>query len=550
MAMALQGRLEEIPRMGTPNVDPPEEQAAMVPYENPQHQDSVQDIARPKNEQVWAASTKTRLGKARSLRQAAEQEIAKTTVSAFEGKKNHTAVGNRMQSHLRKKIDTTHSIARSLWDRTSGTEETIRHVGHSIFQLTRAQQATVNPLEVVSKCVELRKSRPMQELVNDHFQKSLEEEQAVLQYAQKQYVERMEISRGILQELEQAKTLLHEDMVRKRHASRLDKAVLRGPDGVGAGKMNEEPQKDPASPSSDYADGSFHGNGSLRGEVPLPRLRETSNENGGRTPQNGTPRPQSAGQPYQVKASQQSTLQRQIGAEVTMTDTQSNKWQESALQLMASTHELCLTASRVCAKNEEVLRERQKDCEASRKLVLENMRKRLLETSELRRSLEQEIRETDRAVTNIEEGLSETERQCDLHNVPLQQIQKTTEIRKQRIDGEKIRDIVTIAKEDVLSTLNANIRVLQEQYKRKKTVLIQMQTMRSQLQEDLRFKIQALSIDNQCSKLLTRPHSARLGTTSPQAPPIQQGIQKPHFRRKAQREQAYAQTWGPGSQGW
>merc|ERR1711988_1775951 len=156
------------------------------------------------------------------------------------------------------------------------------------------------------------------------------------------------------------------------------------------------------------------------------------------------------------------------------------------------------------------------------------MGKGMLETAQLRKALEQEIRETDFAVTSMEEGLSETERQCGLHHIPLQQITSGMEMRNKRMGGEKIRDTVAVAKEDVLNVINTNIKALQEQYKRKKTVLEQMTTMRQQLHEDLRYKIQAIAIDTQCSKLLTRPHSARLGCPSP---PLQ-AVGKQPFRRK------------------
>merc|ERR1712072_151383 len=142
-----------------------------------------------------------------------------------------------------------------------------------------------------------------------------------------------------------------------------------------------------------------------------------------------------------------------------------------------------------------------------------------------------------------------------LHNVPLQQLKHGMAIRAKRSDGERIRDTVTMAKEDVLSVINANVRALQEQFKRKKSVLVQMTAIREQLREDLRNKVSALAIDNQCSKMLTRPHSARIGQSPTNVPAPAQGISKPHFRRKNQRdqqrasEQGLAQTWG-SAQGW
>jgi len=548
----------------TSSTDEPEYEAAITAYDqdNASIQDlGIQEPVSPKNEQVWSALTKMRLGKAKNLRQAAEGELAKTNVDLHEGKTNKEQFGNKMQSNLRKKIDTTHSIARSLWDRTTGTEDTIRHVGHSIFQLTRAQQATIGPSSVNSKCLELRKSRPLQEAVYDHFQKALEEEQAALQFTQKSYQERVEVSRGILQELEQAKALLHEDMLRKRHASRYagqpeQPQPPRGNEGsdrpystqsdFGEDKaFEQEFQEAPACPAHGALPNANckicqrlmaqmmveRSRENTKDEIPLPQMAEP--KRGGVVAKTATtPRPQSAGKP---------------GALAKL---------DPAQQLLANTYELCAAASRICARNEEVMRDRQKDCEVTRKMVVENMRKRLLETADLRKALEQEIRETNYAIGGMEDGVAETERQCLIHNVPLAgQLNKSMANREsQRGDGGKIRDVAPMGKEEGFSVNNANVRALQEQHKRKKTVLIQMTDVRAQLSDDLRCKVQAFNIDSQCSKLLTRPHSARLGG-GPSPPPHRQGGGKAPFRRRGPNGNAanaggMANTWGPGSNGW
>jgi len=233
-------------------------------------------------------------------------------------------------------------------------------------------------------------------------------------------------------------------------------------------------------------------------------------------------------------------------------NTIANWKKDTAQQLLTNTYDLCMTASRVVTKNDEVLRDRQKECEIGRKTVVETMRKRLLETADFRKALEKELRETDFAITGISEGLTETERQCDIHNVPLLAIKQGAAVPKQKLYDEsgKKKTEAQLAKEDVLNGISPHVRALQEQYKRKKTVLAQMTAIRQQLHEDLRFKVQAVSIDTQCSKLLTRPQSAHLGTKP--APPRDSA--KPPFRRKVQRDNregaGFNQTWGPGSNGW
>lgn len=603
---------------------PPEDEAAIQPY----NQESQQESVSPKNEQVWAASTKTMLGKAKSLRQAAEGELAKTTVDWHEGKQKSEAMGNKNQSQLRKKIDTTHSIARSLWDRTTGTEDTIRHVGHSIFQLNRAQQATSTPLDVITKCIELRKARPLQELVYDHFQKALEEEQAALQFSQKAYQERVDISRGILQELEEAKGLLRSDMLQKRQASRYTPAPgqapgqaterggpgPRSPSAAGCSSTHDRTQGPPSFDTFGQSFGTFedpcpphtfaveplacpaHGynfnmncklcqrsldnaeeeklekeadwrerEAEKRAGRSLPRMPESSPGQGGRYTQSPvphmssayaqtdvegvgaknakTPRPQSAGQYGQCRA---------VATRLGPGDPGCH-----AQQLLAHTHELCSTAARICSRNEEVLKDRRRDCELTRKSVVENMRKRMLETSELKKALEQEIRETDSAIGGMGDGLAETERQCSIHNVALDGEPNKGEpgpvlLRKQRADGERKGVGRPPEKDEPPTVSNVNIRALQEQYKRKRTVLEQMSMVRHQLGDDLRCKVQAFNIDSQCSKLLTRPHTARVGVGP--SPPAQAKNGKPPFRRKGNNgvviSRGMAATWGPGSDDW
>jgi len=539
-------------RPGTaPCAEAPEDEAMLTQRLRYEEEDSVDlpndqltlmdPAASPKNEQAWAKSTKARLGRAKILRQAAECELAKSVVGHHEGKQNHNQVMGKMQSHLRKKIDTTHNLARSLWDRTTGTEDTIRHIGHSIFQLTRAQQATLAPLDVIGRCLELRKARPASELVHDTFQKSLEEEQAMLFYSQRQYSERMGMSRSVLEELKQAKEMLHADMVKKRHATRLDKAVMRGTDGgqvkevPGDSHQQEEEGHLPPMPDATNAARPVSAEGPIRPQT-------TS----GGSPQKAVLSARTHAEYMQRKGNQEVAC-----VEPAMPQCQQAKWHDNTQALITNTYDQCGMATRLCTKNEEMLRDRQRDCESARKIVVESMRRRLTETGDLKKALELELRETNFALQCMEEGLAESERQCELHNVPLAQVKHGMALRNKRLDGEKVRDTVQVAKEHMLNVINANLNAFQEQYRRKKAVLDQMSAVRQQLSDDLTCKVKALYLDNQCSKLLTRPHSARM-PVAPAHP------MKPHFRRKGQQNNSnqpredprFAQTWGPGSNDW
>lgn len=474
-----------------------------------QNQESrIQEFGSPKNETVWADSTKSKLGKAKFLRQIAESEFCRSAQGGTADTQKRDIAGNRIQCQLRKQIDAKQKISRALWDNTTGTDETIRYIGHSVNQLYRAHQATDKPLAVIERCLELRASRPPQEKLNDIFQKALEDERTALLTAQQHLLERIEDSGTALKELELGKWLLRQDMFKKRH-----NAVHSSGDNRLVGDGGDTPAQ-------------------------LPRVQQWK-----RT-QNNASRPRSAGSPS-------FTLVKKNDSE---NPVQSPKGEpRDAEQLLADTNELCLVAGRLSIKNEEILRARENDCENAHKHSLEAMRKRLLQTVDLKKALERELRETGVAFREMEKALAETERQCEQHKVPIDKSKLGPPLRRKVADREPAAledkqhdDLTKTVSNGVVAPTSRKLQIqeaLQDEYRRKTAVLSKMGDIREQLQEDLRCKMDALKIDMQCSKLLTRPHSAHPS-------PPGNGSQKPLFRRRYEREAGVTATFGPGSSGW
>jgi hypothetical protein len=505
---------------------------------NTEGDNQVQECTPPKTEQIWAASTWSRLGKAKNLRQVAEGELAKSAVGVTEGNQQRDVTSNRKQSSLRKKIDTTHTLSRALWDRTTGTEDAWRFVNHSVTMLHRSDQQIQTPLCVVEQCLELRRTRPAQENVNDIFQRALEEEQATLKKARQQYANRIDTSGIYMKELEDAKILLQEDLMRKRipHLK-----VRTAPVAIADGQDQE---------------GTDH----------LPRVLPQQKPEADASPSNQQ-RPQSAARPSSrmaITSPQRGSASNDVRAGRTS--------RRHAETLMAETVDLCTNAQRMAVKNEEICRAREKDCENARKSTVETMRKRMLQTVELKKALETEIRETDVALSSMEHGLTEIEGQCGVSSEEmdklLKQVRQAAVGARSREDGGHPRDTGSERKPEagsvsddgtcntpsakdaivlsgVPTTCLTCTKALLDQYRRKLKVVSDMIEVRRLLCEDLDCKTAAMRIDSQCSKLLTRPQSAR---TKQPKPPADGGASKPHFRRKHQVEDGA--TWGPGSKGW
>merc|ERR1719420_1910915 len=91
--------------------------------------------------------------------------------------KKHMA---NVHTRLKTKITHTNDLTKALEDRIESLEDSIRQTGECLFQLQRAHRSKWAPLNVCERRLELRDTRPLQELLRDHTQEALERERQTL----------------------------------------------------------------------------------------------------------------------------------------------------------------------------------------------------------------------------------------------------------------------------------------------------------------------------------------------------------------------------------
>eukprot|EP00930_Biecheleria_cincta_P099795 TRINITY_DN9140_c0_g1_i2.p1 TRINITY_DN9140_c0_g1~~TRINITY_DN9140_c0_g1_i2.p1 ORF type:complete len:536 (-),score=135.25 TRINITY_DN9140_c0_g1_i2:6-1613(-) len=212
-----------------------------------------------------------------------------------------------------------------------------------------------------------------------------------------------------------------------------------------------------------------------------------------------------------------------------MASTQTGNWEAESEQLMNKACTLAVKVDKLSHVQKEFLSEAASECERTQKQTEQSMRKRLAELTDFRKALDNEIQNIGDMIIHVQESLDETQRQCDLYNVPLKQLDEANAIRKQRIGGENIRDSVRLQQGETFTVLTGNQRALQDQHSQQADTLQQMQLQRAELWQDLQDKVAALNVDIATSRICIRPKSGH-NVRTPCPPP--QRIKKDHFRRK------------------
>lgn len=435
------------------------------------HELAVWSAEPPESEAAWAACTESRLKSARELRHIAEVQLANSHRKAVQGNQRKAEATKSYQITVKKRMDKMEAMIRSLMDHVQSLDGAIHEVGSSSFHLQRADSACANQLDVAQRRSELRQKRPPREIVLDTFGKALGEEQQILRSMRACLAVEIDNCRQLLAQCEETREAALTDVRNKRHAMRLERVVWRGPDVVAATTKERNPLA------------------TTKERNPLKRM---------------------------------DTL-------VGITNTQTKNWEAESTQLVNKACNLVAQVNKLAEAQKDLLNRALAECERTQKQTAECMKKRLAELTDFRKAIDGEVVDIDGCIIHVQECLDETKRQCDLYKVPLQELDEANAIRKQRIDGENIRDSVRFAEGETVEVLTTIQYQLQEQHSQQSDTLQQMQLKREELWQDLQDKVAALNIDIVASRICIRPKSGHnVGTPNP--PP--QRIKKDHFRRK------------------
>jgi chromosome segregation ATPase len=350
---------------------------------------------------------------------------------------------------LKKKMSQTSDLIRALEDRHESVEDTIRQVGECLFQLQRAHRSKWAPLNVCERRLELRDTRPLQELVRDHAQDALEHERQTLIESRQELSDQVQSCKEMLLKLDRTRQDVIEDLSHKRHAQRIDRSCL-------------SPNKHDI----------IHGD-----RVVLPQLGEVSHYAAAPSPKDAA-----SGTGHVHEESRQ-------------VDTKS---------LIQSAVKIEEEAMRLCNESDAVMLQTKRECQRAAAQAQTSLARRADETDGLKRKLEAQMKEQDEAIAQTEMSLGRTKKKLEFHETPLKTLDKQFAMRSNRTDREGIRDHVHEELEAQLEQVKKSVRTLTDKFQNTKSLLDHLKESREQLTEDYRCKLLAIKIEDACLKVTPR----------------------------------------------
>lgn len=431
-------------------------------------------IGRPAHQQEWEANTVDHLNHAKMLIQKAQAHHADNDrtvhVSGRKGKHQSGAVFTM----IKKKMSMTNDLIKALEDRHESIEDTIRQVGECLFQVQRAHRSKWAPLNVCERRLELRDTRPLQELVRDHTQEALEHERQTLIESRQELNDQIAACKDGLLQLDKLKAEVVEDLSQKRHGLRVDRTCL--------------------SPSTTKT--------KSQERTVLPQLGEVSNYS--LPPKEGSVTDENA------KSSDTKAL---IHKAV--------KMEEDAMKL--------------CNESDAVMLQTKRECQRASSQSQASLARRAEETDVLKRQVEVQMREIDEAIAQTEMSLGRTKKKLETQETPLKALNSQISMwGDQKSSNTGTKDPVYEEMEAHLESVKKNVKQLQTKYNNTKTLLEHLKESQQHLREDYRCKLLALKIEDACLKVTPRkameldrmdPRGGRCKVASArQKPPKKEGV--------------------------
>lgn len=412
-------------------------------------EDWAKSVIKPDSHRTWEKNTKTNLSNAKALTRHALLSVMDNERIQFGSTMKSSSGTAGVDRKMKVKITNTEDLIKALEDRIESVEDTIRQVGECLFSLQRAHRSKWAPLNVCERRLELRDTRPLQELVKDHTQEALSSERQTLIESRQELADQIEGCKEMLINLDGLKNDLIHDLQHKRHALRIDRNCLTSARG--------------------------HKGGQDR--VVLPQLHEVA----------------AYGMPPSPK-----------GAEPGTGGSQEDGRQVKTKQLVQAAVRLEEDAVRLCNSGDAAMLQTRRECVRCGTIAQASMSKRIDETEELKTKLQGQMQETDEAIAQTEISLTKLKRKLDAHDKPLRTLDRQFAARTRRTSREGIRDQVHEEMETHLDGLKDNVKSLTDKYEHTKDVLDQLKSSKLKMTEDYRAKATALKIDDACMKVTPR----------------------------------------------
>lgn len=434
-------------------------------------------IVKPEHQAQWEANTNENLNNAKMLIQKAQahQNDNDRQVRAS-GKRSKNQSG-AVHTLIKKKMSMTNDLIKALEDRHESVEDTIRQVGECLFSLQRAHRSKWATLNVCERRLELRDTRPIQELVRDHTQDALEHERQTLIESRQELSEQIASSKDCLLGLDKLKHEVVEDLSHKRYGLRMDRSCL----SPGTKPKAQE-----------------------RSTV-LPQLSEVSN--------------------YALPSSPKDSDRGSQHEESRQTDT------KSLLHKVVRMEE---EAMKLCNDSDAVMLHTKRECQRAAMQAQSSLARRADETDRLKRKLEAQMREIDEAIAQTEMSLGKTKKKLDTQEGPLRALDTQMSMRgKQQSNDSNHRDPMFDEMEAHLEKVKNNVKTLTQKVQDTETLLAHLQESRKQLTEDYRNKLFSLKIEDACLKVTPRkameldrrdPRGGRCKAVSAKRAPKKEGV--------------------------
>mmetsp|Transcript_102004 Transcript_102004/g.202514 ORF Transcript_102004/g.202514 Transcript_102004/m.202514 type:complete len:493 (-) Transcript_102004:80-1558(-) len=400
------------------------------------------------NHQKWEKRTMDNLSHNKQLTKNALKNLEDAEqIQGYTHRELHA--NTRNVSHtIKKKINFTEDLVKALDDRIESVDDTMRQVGECLFQLQRAYRSKWAPLNVCERRLELRDSRPLQELIRDSCQDALEAERQTLIESRQELGDQIESMKEMLVLLEKVKNELIEDMQHKRHGLRIDRYCL-SPRKMGSGRSTKD-------------------------RLVLPQLHEVVHYGQPPSPKTAAP-----GSGREHEAERQVTTRELI--------TKAVRKEEDAMKLCNESDAAMVHTKRECTR-------------ASHKLEA-SLTQRLEHTRTLKHQLEAQLQETEEALQQTDMSIARQKKKLESHEQPLKQLDKQFALRSARTNREGIRDIVHDEMEGHLGTVKRNVKQLNDKIQATQDMKNQLKASKDRLMEDYRCKCVAVKIDDACLKV-------------------------------------------------
>lgn len=347
----------------------------------------------------------------------------------------------------------TSDLIKGLEDRIESVEDSIRQVGECLFQLQRAHRSKWGPLNVSERRLEIRDGRPLQELVRDHVQSALEHERQTLIESRQELADQIQVCKETLISLDELKSKLLLDLSHKRHGLRIDRSCLSPGRPIGQGPNKEQER------------------------LVLPQVTHVAFYTSPPSPRG---------------AERGSGDRRETGRQM---DTR------SLIQLAVKMEE---EAMQLCNESDAVMLHTKRECASANAESMTCLARRVDETDDLRRQLEQQLSETASAISHTERSITKTMKKLKDHEQPLRILDKQFDLRNKRTSREGIRDPVTEELESHLETVKSAVKMHTTKWQSMNDVLQQLKSSKLRIVEDLRCKTLAQRIDDTCVKMTAR----------------------------------------------